>query len=134
MAEALLFATLDPTMRAIALPGVEKAILSDTVGFISDLPTQRVAAFRATLEEVTAADVILHVHDIANPDSAAQKRQVLHVLEELGVIEGEGGESSIPLVEWWNRWDLLEDARRVEIETLAEIDPEILPLSATTGF
>src|SRR5690606_25600605 len=80
MAEDLLFATLDPTMRAIELPGVEKAILSDTVGFISELPTQLVAAFRATLEEVTAADVILHVRDIANPDSAAQKRQVLDVL------------------------------------------------------
>ena len=79
MAEDLLFATLDPTMRAIALPGVEKAILSDTVGFISDLPTQLVAAFRATLEEVTAADVICHVRDISNPSSAAQRAQVLHV-------------------------------------------------------
>ncbi len=84
MAEDLLFATLDPTMRAISLPGVDKAILSDTVGFISDLPTQLVAAFRATLEEVTEADVILHVRDIANPDSAAQKRHVLQVLEDLG--------------------------------------------------
>src|SRR6187399_2230747 len=99
MAEDLLFATLDPTMRAIGLPGVEKAILSDTVGFISDLPTQLVAAFRATLEEVTAADVILHVRDIANPDSAAQKRQVLNVLDELGVSEGEGGEPIIPIIE-----------------------------------
>jgi GTP-binding protein HflX len=134
MAEDLLFATLDPTMRAIALPGVEKAILSDTVGFISDLPTQLVAAFRATLEEVTAADVILHVRDIANPDSAAQKRQVLHVLEELDVVEGEGGEFAIPVVELWNKWDLLDDERRIEIEALAAIDDEILPLSAVTGF
>src|SRR4029079_3560371 len=125
MAEALLFATLDPTMRAIALPGVEKTILSDTVGFISDLPTQLVAAFRATLEEVTAADVILHVRDIANPDSAAQKRQVLNVLEELGVIEGEGGESAIPIVELWNKWDLLDAERRIEIEALATIDHEV---------
>jgi GTP-binding protein HflX len=68
MAQDLLFATLDPTMRAIRLPGVDKAILSDTVGFISDLPTQLVAAFRATLEEVTAADVVIHVRDIANPE------------------------------------------------------------------
>jgi GTP-binding protein HflX len=75
MAEDLLFATLDPTMRAIRLPGVDKAILSDTVGFISDLPTQLVAAFRATLEEVTGADVIVHVRDIANPESDAQKQQ-----------------------------------------------------------
>src|SRR6187551_2719570 len=132
MAEDMLFATLDPTMRAIALPGVEKAILSDTVGFISDLPTQLVAAFRATLEEVTAADVILHVRDIANPDSAAQKRQVLNVLGELGVIEEEGADQTIPIVELWNKWDLLDDERRIEIEALAAIDPEVLPLSAVT--
>jgi GTP-binding protein HflX len=134
MAEDLLFATLDPTMRAISLPGVEKAILSDTVGFISDLPTQLVAAFRATLEEVTAADVILHVRDIANPDSAAQKRQVLAVLEELEVIGGEGGESAIPILELWNKWDLLGDERRIEIEALSAIDPEVIPISAVTGF
>ncbi len=89
MAEDLLFATLDPTMRAIRLPGVEKAILSDTVGFISDLPTQLVAAFRATLEEVTAADVIVHVRDIANPDSDQQKRQVIEVLAGLGLYGSE---------------------------------------------
>jgi GTP-binding protein HflX len=134
MAEDLLFATLDPTMRAIALPGVEKAILSDTVGFISDLPTQLVAAFRATLEEVTAADVILHVRDIANPDSVAQKRQVLGVLEELGVIEGEGGGAEMPMLELWNKWDLLDDERRAELEPLAAADADVLPLSAVTGF
>jgi GTP-binding protein HflX len=87
MAQDLLFATLDPTMRAIRLPGIEKAIMSDTVGFISDLPTQLVAAFRATLEEVTAADIVIHVRDIANPDTAAQKEQVLSVLEDLGLLE-----------------------------------------------
>ena len=134
MAEDLLFATLDPTMRAIAVPGVEKAILSDTVGFISDLPTQLVAAFRATLEEVTEADVILHVRDIANPDSAAQKRQVLEVLEELGVIEGEGGETRVPMLELWNKWDLLSDERREELAALAEQDVDVLPISAETGF
>ena len=134
MAEDLLFATLDPTMRAIALPGVEKAILSDTVGFISDLPTQLVAAFRATLEEVTAADVILHVRDIANPDSAAQKRQVLSVLEDLGVIDGEGGHAAMPILELWNKWDLLDDDRRIELEPLAAGDRDVLPLSAVTGF
>ena len=73
-------------MREIPLPGFDKAILSDTVGFISELPTQLVAAFRATLEEVTAADVILHVRDIANPDSELQKRQVLTVLADLGLV------------------------------------------------
>ena len=130
MAEDLLFATLDPTMRSIDLPGVEKAILSDTVGFISDLPTQLVAAFRATLEEVTSADIICHVRDIANPDSAAQKRQVLEVLGDLGVTEGEGA----PVLEIWNKWDLLGEERREELGELAEADDEIVPISAVTGF
>jgi GTP-binding protein HflX len=134
MAEDMLFATLDPTMRAIELPGVEKAILSDTVGFISELPTQLVAAFRATLEEVTAADVILHVRDIANPDSAAQRRQVLDILTELGVIEGEGGVSKMPILELWNKWDLLDDERRESLSALAEGDEAVLPISAVTGF
>jgi GTP-binding protein HflX len=134
MAEDLLFATLDPTMRAIELPGVEKAILSDTVGFISELPTQLVAAFRATLEEVTAADVILHVRDIANPDSAAQKRQVLEVLGTLGVIDDEQAEPAIPILELWNKWDLLDPQRRQELATIAEGDPDVLPISAETGY
>jgi GTP-binding protein HflX len=133
MAEDLLFATLDPTMRAIALPGVEKAILSDTVGFISDLPTQLVAAFRATLEEVTAADVIVHVRDIANPDSAAQKRQVLEVLAEIGGVEKDG-EGGGPILEAWNKWDLLDAERREELAPLAESDPDVVALSAITGF
>jgi len=133
MAEDMLFATLDPTMRAIELPGIEKAILSDTVGFISELPTQLVAAFRATLEEVTAADVILHVRDIANADSAAQRRQVLEILTELGVIDGEGGASKMPILELWNKWDLLDDERRIELEPLANGE-DLLPLSAVTGF
>jgi GTP-binding protein HflX len=135
MAEDLLFATLDPTMRAIELPGIEKAILSDTVGFISDLPTQLVAAFRATLEEVTAADVILHVRDIANPDSAAQKRHVLDVLDELGVKagEGEGEDGGIRVLELWNKWDLLEEPKRSDLAQLAENDESVLPMSAATG-
>jgi GTP-binding protein HflX len=137
MAEDLLFATLDPTMRAIRLPGVEKAILSDTVGFISDLPTQRVAAFRATLEEVTAADVIVHVRDIANPESDQQKRQVIEVLAGLGLFaEGEeGGEPLIPIVEAWNKWDLVSPQRRSELEAAikARPDEKIVCLSAFTG-
>ena len=135
MAEDLLFATLDPTMRRIRLPGVDKAILSDTVGFISDLPTQLVAAFRATLEEVTAADVIVHVRDIANPDSLAQKRQVLEVLEELGLIEGEGATPKVPIVEAWNKWDLLPPDRAVDLADQAVSHPDevIVPLSALTG-
>ena len=134
MAEDLLFATLDPTMRAIRLPGVEKAILSDTVGFISDLPTQLIAAFRATLEEVTAADVIVHVRDMANLANAAQKAQVLEILEDLGVIEGEGGESRIPIVEAWNKWDLLDADRQSELATLAGDHADIIPISAVSGF
>jgi GTP-binding protein HflX len=140
MAQDLLFATLDPTMRAIRLPGVDKAILSDTVGFISDLPTQLVAAFRATLEEVTAADVIIHVRDIANPDSAQQKAQVLAVLADLGVIAGEGGEGgegciSVPMIEVWNKWDLLSPERSEELMAQAHASGEtvVVPVSALSG-
>ncbi|WP_169474979.1 MULTISPECIES: GTPase HflX [unclassified Novosphingobium] len=134
MAEDLLFATLDPTMRAIRLPSVEKAILSDTVGFISDLPTQLVAAFRATLEEVTAADVIVHVRDIANPAAAQQKAEVEEILADLGVI-GEGC-SNIPIVEAWNKWDLLSTEDRETREAIiAHAVPEqpVVPISAVTG-
>ena len=133
MAEDLLFATLDPTMRAIALPGVEKAILSDTVGFISDLPTQLVAAFRATLEEVTAADVICHVRDISNPSAEAQKAQVLRVLTDLDVIESEGGASKIPILEVWNKWDLLDEDRAADIEPQVAASDDIVRTSAVTG-
>lgn len=133
LAQDLLFATLDPTMRAISLPGLDKAILSDTVGFISDLPTQLVAAFRATLEEVTAASVILHVRDIANPDSADQKREVLNILAELGVGTGEGEFADIPIIEIWNKWDLLPPEQQDELAHVSEGEPDILRLSAITG-
>lgn len=133
MAEDLLFATLDPTMRAVRLPGLEKAILSDTVGFISDLPTQLVAAFRATLEEVTAADVIVHVRDMANPSAAAQKSQVLGVLADLGVIDPEDGVSEIPIIEAWNKWDLLDPEKRDELAELAANDEFVIPISAVSG-
>ena len=135
MAEDLLFATLDPTMRAVRLPGVDKAIMSDTVGFISDLPTQLVAAFRETLEEVTSADVILHVRDIANPDSDGQKAQVLAILEELGLI-GEGAtEPGVRIIDVWNKWDLLDADRASELEAVIaqRSDEIIIPVSALTG-
>jgi GTP-binding protein HflX len=132
MAEDLLFATLDPTMRAIGLPGVEKAILSDTVGFISDLPTQLVAAFRATLEEVTGADVICHVRDMANPSHAAQKKQVLEVLADLGVVDAETGTSAIPILEVWNKCDLLNAEERAELSEAAQGQGAVI-LSAATG-
>ncbi|MEA1619562.1 GTPase HflX [Erythrobacter sp. T5W1-R] len=132
MAEDLLFATLDPTMRAIRLPGVEKAILSDTVGFISDLPTQLVAAFRATLEEVTGADIICHVRDMANPSHAAQKKQVMDVLADLGVVDDTTGISAIPILEVWNKCDLLPADVRAELTEAAEGQVAVM-LSAATG-
>lgn len=132
MAEDLLFATLDPTMRAIRLPGVEKAILSDTVGFISDLPTQLVAAFRATLEEVTGADLICHVRDMANPSHAAQKKQVMEVLGDLGVVAKDTGESSIPILEVWNKCDLLDADNLVELRESPGAQEAVI-LSAVTG-
>jgi GTP-binding protein HflX len=126
MAENLLFATLDPTMRQISLPGIDKAILSDTVGFVSDLPTQLVAAFRATLEEVTAADLIVHVRDIAHPDSDAQAADVLGVLADIGVGEGEGA----PILEVWNKADLLTDE---EVRGEAVTRDDVILISALTG-
>lgn len=129
MAEDLLFATLDPTMRDVRLPGHAKAILSDTVGFVSDLPTQLIAAFRATLEEVTAADLILHVRDIAHPDSDAQAADVTAVLASLGLEEGSGP----PVLEVWNKIDALEAADRVAIEGEAERRHDVIAISALTG-
>jgi GTP-binding protein HflX len=102
------------------------------VGFISDLPTQLVAAFRATLEEVTAADVICHVRDMANPSNAAQKKQVLDVLADLGVIDGETGTSSIPILEIWNKSDLLDAESLAELRETREGQGAVI-LSAVTG-
>ncbi len=133
MAEDLLFATLDPTMRAIGLPGVEKAILSDTVGFISDLPTQLVAAFRATLEEVTAADIILHVRDMANSANAAQKSQVLEVLADLELVDRDSGDSEIPILEVWNKVDLLSPEDAEELASQAANRDDSMVISAISG-
>ena len=139
MAEDLLFATLDPTMRAIALPAIEKVILSDTVGFISDLPTQLVAAFRATLEEVTSADIILHVRDMSNSANLAQKKQVLEVLSDLGVSaagEGEEGDEAgnmIPILEVWNKLDLIDQASADELRQVAAEQDDLMMVSALTG-
>ena len=128
MAEDLLFATLDPTMRSVKLPGHEKVILSDTVGFVSDLPTQLVAAFRATLEEVASADLILHVRDISHPDSDAQAHDVDEVLADLGLAEDEGP----PRIEVWNKIDRLDEERRVALRAQAEREGA-LPISAVSG-
>jgi GTPase len=130
LAEDMLFATLDPTLREISLPGVEKAILSDTVGFVSDLPTQLVAAFRATLEEVTSADIIVHVRDIAHPSSDAQRGDVIRILGELGIEANAEGPA---LVELWNKIDVLDEDRRIELKNIAENQDNILLISAETG-
>jgi GTP-binding protein HflX len=129
MAENLLFATLDPTMREVALPGFDKAILSDTVGFISELPTQLVAAFRATLEEVISADLIIHVRDISHPDSDAQRADVEQVLKEIGA----GGEGGQAMLEGWNKIDLLEGDEVERVRAEAQRREDVVLLSARTG-
>jgi GTP-binding protein HflX len=129
MAEDLLFATLDPTMREVRLPGHAKAILSDTVGFVSDLPTELIAAFRATLEEVTAADLILHVRDIAHADSDAQAADVAAVLASLGLEEGSGP----PMLQVWNKIDALEPLDREAIEGEAARRDDVVTISALGG-
>lgn len=132
-AENLLFATLDTTVRKIELPHGREVMLSDTVGFVADLPHDLVAAFRATLEEVLEADVILHVRDIANPDHAAQAADVLKVLAELGVAS-----DKVPVIEVWNKIDLLERAADGTSPVLAAATPAgkvaaTVPVSAQTG-
>jgi GTPase len=129
MAENLLFATLDPTMRQISLPGIDKAILSDTVGFVSDLPIQLVAAFRATLEEVTAADLILHVRDIAHADSEAQAQDVADVLAEIGIEPGKGA----PILEVWNKIDLLGESEAEALIAQAARRDDVITISALGG-
>ena len=127
LAKDMLFATLDPTMRAIALPDGKRAILSDTVGFISDLPTQLVAAFRATLEEVLEADLILHVRDIAHPETEVQAESVRATLADLGV----GPEA--PTIEVWNKVDLLDPESAETARAVALRSPEVRVISALTG-
>ena len=129
MAEDLLFATLDPTMRNVKIPGFDRAILSDTVGFVSNLPTELVAAFRATLEEVSAADLILHVRDVAHPDSEAQAADVEAVMSSLGLTE----EDSPPRIEVWNKLDLLASAERQELLGEANRRDDVVAVSALTG-
>ena len=132
-AKDLLFATLDTTLRKLALPHGREVMLSDTVGFVSELPHDLVAAFRATLEEVIDADVILHVRDVANADSAAQAADVLKVLDELGVDP-----EKTPIVEVWNKIDLLPEADENGLPPLSGTVPmgkvtASVPVSAQTG-
>jgi len=131
LAKDMLFATLDPTTRAIALPHGLKIVLSDTVGFISDLPTQLVAAFRATLEDVISAQIILHVRDIANADTEAQELDVKQVLGDLGIT----GAATQRIIEVWNKADLLEPKEALRLAEVATRRGEGAPVlvSALTG-
>jgi len=132
LAENMLFATLDPTLRRVRLPHGTPIILSDTVGFISDLPTHLVAAFRATLEEVVEADLVLHLRDISDPDTAAQAEDVEHILADLGVDAGDDSK----VLEVWNKIDRLDDGNRERLLAEGAGDPPAtrpIAISAATG-
>jgi GTPase len=135
VAKDMLFATLDPTMRGIALPGSKRAILSDTVGFISNLPTQLVAAFRATLEEVRAADILLHVRDAAHLESDAQRQDVEDILAQLGIGDGakEPMDSQPQMIEVMNKADLLNADQFAELQGIAERRDNMVMISAQSG-
>ena len=125
--EDMLFATLDPKMRAIKLNNKIKIIISDTVGFISNLPTELIAAFRATLEEVLAADLILHVRDIGHENTEFQALEVEKVLQSLGISD------SIPVLEIWNKIDIIEPEKKESLNNIAKRRSEVCYLSALTG-
>ncbi|WP_415402769.1 GTPase HflX [Tateyamaria sp. SN3-11] len=127
MAKDMLFATLDPTMRRVELEDGPEVILSDTVGFISDLPTELVAAFRATLEEVLAADIVVHVRDISHPETEAQAEDVRTILTDLGI------DDTRTQLEVWNKIDLLDGDAADAIRARAEREDSIFALSAITG-
>jgi GTPase len=129
LAKDMLFATLDPTMRTISLPHGRKIILSDTVGFISDLPTSLIAAFRATLEEVLEADVVLHVRDMSHSESEAQAKDVMQVLEQLGLGEGKRNH----MIEVWNKADLLEPQDYTSFQAAASRREDSVLVSSVKG-
>ncbi len=127
-AEDMLFATLDPTMRRLRLPSGRIAILSDTVGFVSNLPTQLVAAFRATLEEVLEADLVLHVRDVSHPDTELQAREVHKVLTDLGLDDT----ARAAMVEVQNKIDLLTPVQR-QLAGPGAMSDVVVPVAAATG-
>jgi GTP-binding protein HflX len=126
-AKDMLFATLDPTMRRVILPSGDEIILSDTVGFISDLPTELVAAFRATLEEVLDADLIVHVRDISHAQHEEQARDVMEILHSIGVAEG------APMIEVWNKIDLLDPTAQEAMRNSDARSKDVYAISAITG-
>lgn len=128
-AKDMLFATLDPTMREVELPSGQKVILSDTVGFISELPTQLVAAFRATLEEVLDANLILHVRDISHPETVAQAQDVQDILEELNITD----EAKDSMLEVWNKTDLLSPEDLENALNRSDRHEKVQAVSAITG-
>ena len=130
LAEDMLFATLDPTLRRMKLPHGRTVILSDTVGFISDLPTHLVAAFRATLEEVLEADLILHVRDLSDDDNQVQSADVMRILSDLGIGEAEGAER---ILEVWNKIDRLEPEAHDAIVQKASTAENVIAVSARNG-
>jgi GTPase len=133
LAEDMLFATLDPTLRKLKLPHGRMCILSDTVGFISNLPTHLVAAFRATLEEVIEADIVLHVRDVADPDTMAQADDVNRILEEIGI----GPDKDKSVIDVWNKIDLIDPLERQErfamLKGRARSERKIVEVSAISG-
>ncbi len=129
LAKDMLFATLDPTMRAVKLPSGRDIILSDTVGFISDLPTELVAAFRATLEEVLDADLILHVRDISHPETEEQEKDVIAILEKLGIDE----QAQQSMLTVWNKIDVVDNETRIGLSATADRNDQIVTTSALTG-
>ena len=129
MAEDLLFATLDPTMRNVVMPNGNKAIFSDTVGFISDLPTHLIASFRATLEEVTEADIILHIRDISHPETEAQKKDVEGILKTLDVFDCENHN----IFEVWNKIDRLDESQFEAAKAAASRQEKVAFVSAVSG-
>jgi GTP-binding protein HflX len=132
----MLFSTLDPRLRAVDLAHGARVILSDTVGFISDLPTMLIAAFRATLEEVIEADIILHVRDVSHEDAEAQSQDVENVLRQLGIGPHDGSQEKRVLIEVWNKLDRLDADERARLKNLAErrpADERPVLVSALTG-
>ncbi len=129
MAKDMLFATLDPTMRAVILPSGRKIILSDTVGFISELPTQLVAAFRATLEEVLDADLVLHIRNICHAETEEQAEDVRTILDELGIKDA----TRESMIEVWNKIDLADAEERIALVNGAAREAQVVTTSAATG-